>query len=159
LPADFYGYTDEKGDRYLGLKPFDQLTEEQKLAVTKGPYRCMPVHPTQLYASLGALVLTGVLYAFWRRIQRVAKAGLTGKFLASSGQTFALMFILYGVGRFCLELIRDDNPFGLNGLTVSQNLGLVMIVGGIVQMVVYGRMKPAPARTAAPRQGKTPAVA
>ncbi len=146
LPGDFYGYTDENGDRYTGLKPFDQLTEEQKLAATKGQFRCLPVHPTQLYASLGALALTGALYAFWRRTQRIAKAGLKRRLLESPGQTFALMFILYGVGRFCLELVRDDNPFGLNGLTVSQNLGLAMIVGGIVQMIVYGRMKTAAAK-------------
>jgi len=157
LPADYIASVDVDGTVFPKDKA--DLTEQQKLAVTKGLYRCRPVHPTQMYVSLGALVLTGALYAFWRRIQRVSQAGLKRKFLASSGQTFALMFILYGIGRFSLEIVRDDNPFGFDGLTVSQNLGLAMVALGVVQMVVYGRMKPGPVATAAARNSKTPAVA
>ena len=44
------------------LKPYDKLTPQQKEMVTKGPYRCLSVHPTELYSSADAAVIGGLLY-------------------------------------------------------------------------------------------------
>ena len=69
LPAEYFGWEDEQG-KWVGateqekyrtlLKPYELLTDEQKQAVT-GPYRCLPVHPTQIYDTLGAFLLAGAL--------------------------------------------------------------------------------------------------
>ena len=59
------------------------------------------------------------------------------KLLAKPGWVFALMFILYGPGRFAIEFLRDDNPFELAGLTISQLIGIGMLLLGLVLAVVF----------------------
>jgi prolipoprotein diacylglyceryltransferase len=48
---------------------------------------------------------------------------------------------LYGFLRFFMEFLRDDNPFEFDGLTVSQNISIAMIVLGIVFVVAFQRGK------------------
>jgi phosphatidylglycerol:prolipoprotein diacylglycerol transferase len=133
------------------LKPFERLSEEQKLGVTEGEYKCLPVHPTQLYASANALACCLMLYLFWRRSLRAEKLKGARKVFSKPGSTFALMFIIYGIMRFLLELVRDDNPFEYGwwivykGGTVSQNLGIYLVVLGVVLMAVFEKMQPGPA--------------
>jgi len=147
LPEEFFDV--HNGVRYL--KPYESLTEEQKQAVTEGRYRCLPVHPTQLYSSANGLLLCLILYLFWffwRRSQRANNSKNTRKSFVKPGYTFALMFILYGITRFFIEFLRDDNPFErawwiiYKGGTVSQSLGIYMTVLGVLLMVIFGRMKP-----------------
>lgn len=141
LPDAFFGYTDERGDYVPGLKPFKYLTPSQQEEVLHGAYRCMPVHPTQLYASIGAAILGLILYGVWRRSQKAEIAG-RHRFLTQPGATFSVMFLLYGIMRFSLEMVRDDNPFEIAGLTVSQILGLGLSVLGVVLVLVFWRIKP-----------------
>ena len=61
--------------------------------------------------------------------------------LTKPGQTFGMMFILYGVGRFGLEFIRDDNPFGFNSLTISQNISIAMAIAGIIIIMMCEQVK------------------
>ena len=110
------------------LKPYEFLTQQQKYMVDQGPYRCLPVHPTQLYSSANGVLWCLVLYLFWKRTRK--KDGLKkGKtlFLCKPGSVFALMFIFYGISRFFMEFVRDDNPFEFDGLTVSQNISIGMV--------------------------------
>ncbi|MDT8301758.1 MAG: prolipoprotein diacylglyceryl transferase, partial [Sedimentisphaerales bacterium] len=58
------------------------------------------------------------------------------------GCTFSLMFILYGITRFFMELLRDDNPFEFDGLTISQNISIGMIILGAVLIVVFQKYNP-----------------
>ena len=57
------------------------------------------------------------------------------------------MFILYGIARFFLEFLRDDNPFEYGwwaickGATVSQNLGIYMVIFGMLLMLIFQKMK------------------
>ena len=134
LPAEFFidGY----------LRSYKDLTDEQKFEVTKGKYRCLPVHPTQLYSSALALLVCLILYLFWRWGRGVEKKGEKTPAIAKSGSTFALMFILYSICRFFLEFVRDDNPFGADGLTISQNLSIVMFIFGFVLLAIFAKMKP-----------------
>lgn len=136
IDDSFYGWLSEDGktwipakpeDKYsANLKPYDMLTDEQKLQVTQGPYRCLKVLPTQLFDSAYALALAGGMYLFWR-------------FWASArpGLTMAVMMWLYGLCRFYVETLRDDNPFEYawwmiyKGGTISQNISLYMILAGI----------------------------
>ena len=64
-PGDYADFYTQDGTWYP--KPLTELTERQRNEVTKGKYRCLPVHATQLYASAYAFLLCGVLYRLWRR--------------------------------------------------------------------------------------------
>jgi phosphatidylglycerol:prolipoprotein diacylglycerol transferase len=134
-------------DEYLSFydkwypKPLEQLTEQQRYEVTKGRYRCLGVHPSQLYASANALLLCGILYFFWRKSLGRTGSDNASKLLGRPGSMVGLMFVLYGFSRFLLEFIRDDNPYELGILTISQILGIVMLVLGVVLLVVLSHMK------------------
>jgi len=142
LPPEFFGYYDDNGRTGYGLKPYGDLTQQQKNMVKAGPYRCLPVHPTQLYSSANGAVLCFILYLFWRRSKKDA-----GKLLSKPGYTFSLMFIFYGIPRFFIEVVRDDNPFEYawwaiyKGGTVSQNLGIYMTIFGAVLMLIFAKME------------------
>jgi phosphatidylglycerol:prolipoprotein diacylglycerol transferase len=129
-------------------KPYEELTDQQKSEVTKGKYRCLRIHPTQLYSSANAALLCLLLYLFWRRSQRAAGSGKTRKLFTQPGHTLALAFILYGITRFLIEYIRDDNPFEYawwaiyKGGTVSQNLSIYLVILGVVLTALFQVTKP-----------------
>lgn len=139
LPDDFFGYYDEAGSYYSGLKPYDKLSDQQKQQVDDGPYQCLPVHPTQLYSSLNAVFLCGVLWFFWHRYEG---KNTRKKYFAKPGCTFGLMFVVYGITRFLIEFIRDDNPYEFDGITVSQNISIGMIILGFGLMVAFHLIEP-----------------
>ena len=139
LPAGFFGYTDINGTRHP--KPYEDLTGRQKEMIKTGPYRCLPVHPTQLYSSANGAILCLILYLFRRRAQKAQKAN-TPKPFTKPGCIFSLMFILYGITRFFMEFLRDDNPFEFDGVTISQNISIALIALGAVLLAVFNKMKP-----------------
>ncbi|UCE99143.1 MAG: prolipoprotein diacylglyceryl transferase [Planctomycetota bacterium] len=141
LPADFFGYFNENGLWVQDLKPYEHLTQEQKTWVDKGLYRCLPVHPTQLYSSVNGAFLCLILYLFWRRSLKAEKVK-TKKLFTKPGCTFGLMFVVYGITRFFLEFVRDDNPFEFDCLTISQNISIGMIILGTALMLIFEKMKP-----------------
>ena len=156
LPSAYFGWLDQEGNwieaspenkHYAGLKPKAMLTPEQKTAVTEGPYRALPVHPTQIYASLNAFILAGAFYGLWRIIG-----------LKRPGMVLGLVMIAYGVTRFGLEAMRDDNPFEYawwmlyQGGTISQNLSIYLILTGAILLGVISKMKPC--ASADPHPGK-----
>ena len=123
-------------------KPLDELTPRQKYQVTEGRYRCLPVHPTQLYGSASALLMAAILYGFWRKSRTEPDpAGPHSRFWRP-GLTVSLAFVLYGITRPVLESIRDDNPFEHASLTVSQIGGILLFVFGLVLMAVHVMAKP-----------------
>jgi phosphatidylglycerol:prolipoprotein diacylglycerol transferase len=83
------------------------------------PGHSTPVHPTQLYESAGALAIFGVLYFVWRPRKR------------ANGQVFAGLLILYGILRFMLEFLRDDERGSAAGLSTSQLIGIPLVLAGI----------------------------
>ena len=147
LPAEFFGYYDSDGETYYGLKPYEDLSQDQKDMVKNGEYRCLPVHPTQLYSVANALFLCFILYLFWRRAQREIKIKDSKKLFAGPGCTFSLMFVLYGVTRFLIEFLRDDNPFEYGwwaiykGGTISQNISIYMVILGVVLLLIFEKFK------------------
>jgi len=141
LPDEFFGYYDDDGHWVQDLKPKIYLTEQQKIEVTKGKYRCLPVHPTQLYTSASAAVLCLVLYFFWRRSQNAVSSKTADKIFTKPGSTFALMFVLYGIARFFIEFLRDDNRFEIDSLTISQLIGIAMIILGTFLLAIFQIMK------------------
>jgi len=141
LPDEFFRYVKVDGLWYPELKPYEELTNGQKEMVDNGPYRCLPVHPTQLYSSINGAVLCLILYLFWRRAQNAVRAGKDEKLFTRPGCIFSLMFVLYGITRFLIEFVRDDNPLEFDSLTISQNLSIALIVLGVVLLIIFHRRK------------------
>ena len=114
-------------DQY-GLTPSDVTALAQH-------YRSLPVHPTQLYAVVDALLIALLLHlVFMRRRQQ--------------GMVFGLLFICYAIGRYIEEMIRGDNPadwplFGTT-LTMSQVISIYSLVFAVVYLVVLYRLPATP---------------
>jgi phosphatidylglycerol:prolipoprotein diacylglycerol transferase len=151
LPADFFGFINDanqwvsapeefKYDYYL--KPFGLLTPQQRLEVTQGPFQSLPVWPTQFFESASALIAAVLLYLHRKKGIALQNKGGTLPVLFRPGVTFALMFIIYGSMRFFIEFLRDDNPFQFDGLTVSQNLSIALVIGNILLIFLFAKMKP-----------------
>lgn len=96
------------------------VTELEELAQNN---RSLPVHPTQLYAAIDALLLYAVLAALFRVRKR-------------DGLVFATLLVLYPIARFIMEIIRVDNPPDVFGLTISQSVSLAMFAVGIIYLVI-----------------------
>jgi phosphatidylglycerol:prolipoprotein diacylglycerol transferase len=137
LPQSYMHF--DANDGGWSPKPLEWLTEQQRREVQEGRYRCLPVHPSQSYASMAALAISAVLYLLWRQS---LDAGLRPGWWRMPGLGFCLMLVLYGMVRYLLELTRDDNPFEVAQLTISQLIGLGMIVLGLALAPVMVKMGP-----------------
>jgi phosphatidylglycerol:prolipoprotein diacylglycerol transferase len=88
------------------------------------------LHPTQIYLSLNAILIFGILVWFRKR----------KKF---DGQLFCLYGILYSIGRFIIEYFRsDDRGFALDGmLSTSQFIGIFTLA---ISLFIFFRLKKHP---------------
>ena len=86
-----------------------------------------PLHPAQIYASLGNLALLGVLLALHRRRR-------------FEGFTFLWWVVLYAVLRFLLEFARAGPRVAL-GLTTAQLANLVIGPAALAVLWAKGRSK------------------
>ncbi len=81
----------------------------------------VPIHPTQLYSSIGNFVIFLLLLKLLKH----------KKF---TGQIFASYIIMYSSFRFFVEFLRDDPRgfvmFGL--LSISQFVGIILFITGII---------------------------
>lgn len=75
----------------------------------------LPVHPTQLYESIAALLVAAVAYFVVRPRKRF------------DGQVFVVAMVLYAIARFMLEFIRRDERGGVLGLSTSQWVAIGMV--------------------------------
>jgi phosphatidylglycerol:prolipoprotein diacylglycerol transferase len=80
----------------------------------------LPVHPTQLYEAIYALLLFFILFRY-RKNQR------------SGGKAFAILFILYPLGRFLNEFLRGDD----RGFVFSLSLPQVFSIASIILAVSF----------------------
>ncbi|MBI5190118.1 MAG: prolipoprotein diacylglyceryl transferase [Nitrospirae bacterium] len=98
----------------------------------------VPVHPTQVYESLGTFLLFLALFAYRKRI-------------AFDGQLFWLYVLAYSVLRFCLEFLRGDTVRGfvhVAGFDVST--GQAVAIGAFLTAVtMLTRLKAASRRKSA----------
>ena len=85
----------------------------------------VPVHPTPLYETLAAVLITVVL---WRLERRLAPLGVFGAYL-----------VLSGISRFLVEMLRINTRV-LGPLTQPQLWALLGIVVGAVLVVRAGRI-------------------
>ncbi len=75
----------------------------------------LPIHPTQLYSFLADVALFFILSAFFAYRKR-------------DGEVLLLFGILYPVIRFCMELLRNDNPLLFNLFTIAQIISIAMFI-------------------------------
>lgn len=89
----------------------------------------LPVHPSQLYSTIDAILLCLFLIAYYPYRWR-------------DGEVAALTMILHPISRYLLEIIRnDESPIFGTGLTISQNISLGILFLGI-GLWVYVSRKP-----------------
>jgi len=86
------------------------------------PGDTLPRHPTQIYMSLGLIVIFVILRAFSQRAHR-------------EGDIFFLYFIFYGALRFLLDFLRDDMPAAFLSLNASQIISAALIMISIFAML------------------------
>ena len=142
LPLDYYGgyvnqdeefvYSkeslpeEEKGDYYIYPKPITDLSEQQVAELRAGKHPMKKIHPTQIYSSINALLICGILmFSFSRR--------------KNEGMTFSYLLILYGITRFIIEGLRADSPLEFDRLTISQNLSIFSVLLGLTFMFIFTR--------------------
>jgi phosphatidylglycerol:prolipoprotein diacylglycerol transferase len=90
--------------------------------------RSRPVHPTQLYDTINALLLSAILSAVFHLRKR-------------HGVVIGVLFVLYPLPRLLLESIRVDNPLHAS-LTISQWVSIGMFVAGVAYLVFLYRLPP-----------------
>jgi len=86
----------------------------------------LPVHPTQLYASIAGLILLAGLLAY-------------APFRRRPGEVMALLMIAYPITRWPVEILRGDDPGLFAGVTVSQLISLGLLAFGLVVWFRLGR--------------------
>ena len=85
------------------------------------------LHPTQIYSSINAFLLAGVLAAYFPRRRH-------------TGEVFALGCVLYPITRFVIEFLRADEMGQFRtGLTISQLASLGIALAGAVMLFVLTR--------------------
>ena len=122
FPASIYFQAVKEGRIDLPLKIRIEKESDGttfSVPVESIPAWSLPIHPTQIYATISAALLCAVLWFYF-------------PFRAFDGQLFALVLILYPISRYFEEIVRDDEQgvFGTE-LTISQWTSLVLLVIGI----------------------------
>jgi phosphatidylglycerol---prolipoprotein diacylglyceryl transferase len=97
----------------------------------------LPVHPTQLYASLAGFALLGLLLAYSRRCR-------------AAGETMAVLMIAYPITRWPLEMLRGDEPAIFASMTLSQNISVALFACGLVVWFWLRKRSPFTAATQLP---------
>lgn len=102
--------------------------EGEERTLTIAPARSLPLHPTQLYSALDGLLMFAALWAFYPLRRR-------------DGEVVAWFGMGYAVTRFLIESLRFDEAALANGLTISQNLSLLMFAAGFA-VWLHGYFRP-----------------
>ncbi|HEX8134036.1 MAG TPA: prolipoprotein diacylglyceryl transferase [Actinomycetes bacterium] len=87
-------------------------------------------HPTFLYESLYNLLVVGILL----RVDATRRL--------RPGSLSLLYLVLYGAGRFGLELLRTDTTYRLFGLSRNAYISLAVVIGGSVWLFLRERRRP-----------------
>lgn len=94
--------------------------------ITTAAHTALPVHPTQLYMTLGMGAGSLALHTLLMR-------------QPPQGVVFSAYLLLYGLVRFIVELMRGDSARSVGGLTVSGAISLVLVLTGVVALSYAAR--------------------
>ncbi len=85
----------------------------------------LPRHPTQLYEAVAGVVIFGLLLLYEKRVQK------------RPGELIMLYIAIYGITRFLIEIIRDDERGGFFlKLAISQWIGIGALLAGVIMILV-----------------------
>ncbi|HWL93777.1 MAG TPA: prolipoprotein diacylglyceryl transferase [Phycisphaerae bacterium] len=90
-------------------------------------YQSKPVHPTQLYAVINALLIAWLLSTIFYYRRR-------------HGILLGLFLLIYSVSRVFEEAVRQDNPLDVGGVTISQAVSIVTFIGGVFWLIWMYRL-------------------
>ena len=76
------------------------------------------VHPTQIYSAIGCTIIMLLLLAYYPLRRR-------------DGEVFALLMVAYPIHRFLIEWLRNDEGVFFAGMTISQNISILVLLGGL----------------------------
>lgn len=79
----------------------------------------LPVHPTQIYSSIAALGVLGLLLTYARRDSR------------RPGEVMGMLMVLYPLTRWPIEAIRSDEPSVFLGMSWAQNISVLLMLAGL----------------------------
>jgi phosphatidylglycerol:prolipoprotein diacylglycerol transferase len=87
----------------------------------------LPLHPTQLYSAIDALVILILLTAYYPLRRR-------------DGEVMGLLMITYPITRFLIEYLRSDEGVFFAGMTISQTISLLLLMAGGVYWLWLSRL-------------------
>jgi phosphatidylglycerol:prolipoprotein diacylglycerol transferase len=113
----------------------------------------LPIHPTQLYSTIDGVILCLLLSAFYPLRRR-------------DGEVMALLMVTYPISRVFIEYLRSDEGIYFAGMTISQNISIVVFTCGLAFWAWLSKQpkgtlaggEPLESQTLA-RDGKAPSVA
>ncbi|RIK62821.1 MAG: hypothetical protein DCC65_16880 [Planctomycetota bacterium] len=94
----------------------------REMATLAAHYRSKPVHPTQLYETVSALLICLILSKLYYYRRR-------------HGIVLPWFLILYSISRVIHESIRQDNPLDVGGVTISQAISAATFLAGILLLL------------------------
>ncbi len=106
----------------------EEVAANPRLSRIAANNRAHPVLPAELFSSLNAFLLAGLMFAYFT-------------IRHAPGQVFAMTVALGGMTRYLLEMIRVEPPvdpsmFGT--LSIAQVTGICLVIAGITLWFVYG---------------------
>jgi phosphatidylglycerol:prolipoprotein diacylglycerol transferase len=127
----------EELDRLLILQNWPRGKNDLVLAVEHGgagPEQTLPafspltigLNPTQLYESISMALLTALLLAYY-------------PFRRRAGEVMLLFMVGYAVHRFFNEVLRDDTDPVAFGMTLSQNISVLVLVAALILGLILWR--------------------
>jgi phosphatidylglycerol:prolipoprotein diacylglycerol transferase len=126
--------------------PPDSLTFEKLVergTIPPNATSTISLHPTQIYSSVTAFLLAGILSWYFRR-------------RPFDGAVMALAWILYPINRYVLETLRDDEPGRLGtDFTFSQLMSIGLVISGIGAMVWFSKRRVLTSRNINPELTKS----
>ena len=84
------------------------------------------LHPTQIYCAIFDFLLAGFLLWYYKRKEKKA------------GDTVSMYLIIYSIGRFLVEFLRNDPRGSVGILSTSQFISIFVLIAGIL---IYNRHK------------------
>lgn len=87
------------------------------------------VHPTQLYEVMAMMV---VFIIIWKIRKKPA----------ADGWLFSIYFILAGLERFFIEVVRSTTPSPIPHLSVAQVMAIIIIAVGAIKLIKINSLKP-----------------
>jgi len=128
------------------LKKFHVTMDDLRKIVKEQDLKTVHIHPSQLYASISALLVAWVLSVYYWRRKR-------------DGMVIAWLFVLYPICRIFEEAIRADNPHDTFGLTISQGISVAAIPVALLFMLLLRYMPAQSPKAVAEREMQNTQVA